>query len=249
MPTLPRRSLWARVPLRGVDCLHQPHSSFPSFPLPCQSGTLRLSSSLGYLSRTRRGGSPDDGSLPPLELFPGGSKVDVTHTNRLRYINLVAKHYLHDRIRRQSGAFFHGLYQVIPNALLGIFSAPELQVLISGTLNGISTADLRNNCEYNGYFSADTHIRRFWTVFDSFDDEDKGRLIKFVTSCERPPSLGFVDLTPPFTIQRVDCSDDSRLPTASTCFNVLKLPTYSSQSILKAKLQQAIRSASGFELS
>jgi ubiquitin-protein ligase E3 C len=189
------------------------------------------------------------GKHSEVELFPGGAKVDVTHANRLRYINAVAKYYLHDRIKRQAGAFFHGLYQVINNSLLGIFSAPELQVLISGTLTGISAIDLQANCQYSGYYSGDSHMRRFWTIFDGFEQEDKARLVKFVTSCERPPSLGFSDLTPPFTIQRVENPHDDRLPTASTCFNVLKLPTYTSASILKAKLLQAIRSSSGFELS
>jgi hypothetical protein len=56
---------------------------------------------------------------------------------------------------------------------------------------------------------------------------------------------GLSELQPPFTFQRVDCKDDSRLPTASICFNILKLPTYSSAA-LHAKLLQAIRSGSGF---
>ena len=189
------------------------------------------------------------GERSEIELFPGGSKVDVTSTNRLKYINLVAKYYLHDRIKKQSGAFFHGLYQVITPLLLGMFGAPELQVLISGTLRAVSTDDLRAHTQYHGYFSSDTYMRRFWTVFDDLDAADKGRLVKFVTSCERPPSLGFSALQPPFTIQRVDCTDDSRLPTASTCFNILKLPTYSSSAALRAKLLQAIRSGSGFDLS
>lgn len=41
----------------------------------------------------------------------------------------------------------------------------------------------------------------------------------------------------------------SRLPTASTCFNLLKLPNYSSRSALKEKLRYAINSHAGFELS
>jgi ubiquitin-protein ligase E3 C len=189
------------------------------------------------------------GNRSEVELFAGGGKVYVTSANRLKYINLVAKYYLHDRIKFQSGAFFHGLYQVISPALLGMFGAPELQVLVSGGVRAISSDDLKSYAHYNGYFSGDAYMRRFWVVFEGLDAEDKGRLIKFVTSCERPPILGFSDLQPPFTIQRVDCSDDSRLPTASTCFNILKLPTYSSQRVLLAKLLQAIRSESGFDLS
>ena len=134
--------------------------------------------------------------------------------------------------------------------MLGLFCAPELQIVISGAQTEISIADLKRNTRYaGGYLSVDRHISRFWSVFEELSGEDQSLLLKFVTSCERAPSLGFAGLQPPFTIQRVDCSDDQRLPTASTCFNILKLPTYSSQKVLKQKLLQAIRSRSGFDLS
>ena len=34
--------------------------------------------------------------------------------------------------------------------------------------------------------------------------QERGLVLKFVTSCERPPSLGFAALDPKFTIQRID---------------------------------------------
>ena len=184
-----------------------------------------------------------------MELFAGGAGVAVTSSNRLRYINAMAKYYLHDRIRAQAGAFFNGLYSVVPPSLLGIFCAPELQVLISGANRSISLDDLKRNTRYTGgYLAVDGHMAAFWAVVAEMNEQDRRRLVKFVTSCERPPSLGFAALHPPFTIQRVD-GDDSRLPTASTCFNVLKLPAYSSKARLSEKLLQSIRSGAGFDLS
>ena len=142
------------------------------------------------------------------------------------------------------------MYQVIQPDLLSIFCAPELQILISGSSSGISVDDLKQNTRYaGGYTTLDRNISRFWAVMGELDERDLALVLKFVTSCERPPSLGFSSLQPPFTIQRVDCSDNSRLPTASTCFNILKLPTYSSQSVLKEKLLTSIRSGAGFDLS
>ena len=41
----------------------------------------------------------------------------------------------------------------------------------------------------------------------------------------------------------------SRLPTSSTCFNLLKLPNYQKKSTLREKLRYAITSNTGFELS
>ena len=41
---------------------------------------------------------------------------------------------------------------------------------------------------------------------------------------------------------------NEKLPTASTCFNVLRLPGYSNAKIMKEKLLYAINSNSGFDL-
>jgi ubiquitin-protein ligase E3 B len=51
------------------------------------------------------------------------------------------------------------------------------------------------------------------------------------------------------TMLNINQKDTSRLPTSSTCFNLLKLPNYSKKSTLKEKLLYAIKSNSGFELS
>jgi len=50
-----------------------------------------------------------------------------------------------------------------------------------------------------------------------------------------------------FTIRKRD--PINRLPTSSTCFNLLKLPNYQKKSTLKEKLRYAITSNTGFELS
>ena len=34
-------------------------------------------------------------------------------------------------------------------------------------------------------------IQQFWEVVSHFSEEDKKKLLKFVTSCSRPPLLGF----------------------------------------------------------
>jgi len=55
------------------------------------------------------------------------------------------------------------------------------------------------------------------------------------------------ELYPPFCIQKVSSSD--RLPTASTCMNLLKMPVFKDYETLKTKLLYAIQSGAGFELS
>lgn len=167
-------------------------------------------------------------------------------------IGLVAKHYVVDRTKEQSEAFCRGLWEVIDKTWLSIFNEPELQVLISGPSNGnIDIDDLRRNCRYAGGFTGiEPVLHRFWKVVASFTPKEQADLLRFVTSCERPPPLGFSSMNPPFTIQRVGILlDGDKLPTSSTCFNILKLPTYSSQKVMKERLLYAIQSGAGFELS
>ena len=90
-------------------------------------------------------------------------------------------------------------------------------------------------------------IINFWKIVSSFDDEGKRQLLKFVTSCSRPPLFGFKELDPPFCIQNAGIGD--RLPTASTCMNLLKLPEFNDENVLREKLLYALASGAGFELS
>lgn len=56
------------------------------------------------------------------------------------------------------------------------------------------------------------------------------------------------DLEPQFCIQSAG-AEPGRLPTASTCMNLLKLPEIPDESMLRDKLLYAIESGAGFELS
>ena len=61
--------------------------------------------------------------------------------------------------------------------------------------------------------------------------------------------MGFSSLHPPFTIASLPIGGDGdKLPMASTCFNILKLPNYSSKRVMREKLEQAILSGAGFEM-
>jgi hypothetical protein len=95
------------------------------------------------------GGGGGGGAGGERELVPGGAAMAVTNANRHSYIHLLADFRLRGSIRRQTGAFLEGLRDVLPAAWLAPFSAPELQVLISGSLAGIDVADLKANsrCE------------------------------------------------------------------------------------------------------
>uniref|UniRef100_A0A1E1WF09 Ubiquitin-protein ligase E3C n=2 Tax=Pectinophora gossypiella TaxID=13191 RepID=A0A1E1WF09_PECGO len=182
------------------------------------------------------------------ELKPGGANIPVTAENRIEYIHLVADYKLNRQIRSQCAAFKRGLTSVVNVEWLRMFSCRELQLLISGAEVPIDVDDLRRHTQYAGGFSA-THptVLCFWKVLENFTDDQRRQLLKFVTSCSRPPLLGFKELQPPFCIQSAGASD--RLPSSSTCMNLLKLPEFGSEPLLAEKLLYAIQAGAGFELS
>ncbi|KAA8580679.1 hypothetical protein FQN60_013637 [Etheostoma spectabile] len=191
----------------------------------------------------------DLGEAQVVELKLGGKDIPVTTANRIAYIHLVADYRLNKQIRPHCLAFRQGLANVVNLEWLRMFDQQEIQVLISGAHVPICLDDLKNFTNYSGGYTA-THpvIQIFWEVVESFTDEEKRKLLRFVTSCSRPPLLGFKELYPAFCIHNGG-SDLERLPTASTCMNLLKLPEFCDQHLMRNKLLYAIESSAGFELS
>ncbi|MFS8004300.1 putative HECT domain-containing protein [Helianthus anomalus] len=195
-----------------------------------------------------------------VELKAGGKDVNVTNDNKLQYIYAMADYKLNRQVLPLSNAFCRGLTDLISPSWLRLFNAGEFNQLLSGGNHDIDVDDLRSNTRYTGgYTEGSRTVKLFWEVIREFEPKERCMLMKFVTSCSRAPLLGFKHLQPSFTIHKVACDlplwasfggqDVDRLPSASTCYNTLKLPTYKRSSTLRTKLLYAINSNAGFELS
>ncbi|KAI9503638.1 hypothetical protein BX070DRAFT_224279 [Coemansia spiralis] len=190
-------------------------------------------------------------------LVPKGETVKVTAQNRLLYLDLIAQYKLVKQIEAPVKAFMSGLHSIIPPVWLRLlFASPlELSRLLSGDSRAIDVADWKRNTVYDGVYrdQGATHptMVAFWdTVENEFTETQRRYLCKFATSCERPPLLGFAELNPRFCISgAASAEQEDRLPSASTCVNLLKMPAYSSRHALRDKLTTAVESNSGFDLS
>ncbi|MCJ1381782.1 hypothetical protein MMC17_004893 [Xylographa soralifera] len=188
------------------------------------------------------------------ELRKNGAQIPVTNENRLVYISYVSRHRLQIQPHLQTSAFLRGLGSMIEPSWLSMFNQSELQTLIGGDFSEIDVSDLRRNTQYGGvYVIGDENeehptVQMFWEVMKTFSDADRRKVLKYVTSTPRAPLLGFGQLNPRFSI-RDSGSDQTRLPSSSTCVNLLKLPIYSDMNTLRAKLQYAIDAGAGFNLS
>ncbi|EDW80029.1 uncharacterized protein Dwil_GK12351, isoform A [Drosophila willistoni] len=214
------------------------------------------------------------GKIVTHELHPGGKARVVNDHNKLVYIHYMAYFHMNTQIREQTQAFNRGFRSIVNPEWLSLFSPPELQRLISGDTVPLDLRDLRKHTQYYGGFH-DSHrvVGWLWDILaKDFTEDERKLFLKFVTSCSKPPLLGFAHLEPPFSIRCVEVGDDedtgdtigsvirgfftirkkdplNRLPTSSTCFNLLKLPNYQKKSTLRDKLRYAVSSNTGFELS
>lgn len=199
------------------------------------------------------------------EIKPNGSSIPVTNQNIREYILLLANYRQNVMIRSQCRAFLKGFRDMIELDWIRIFHVHELQLIIGGDHREIDIIDMKKHTVYeSGYEAKDQQIQWFWEIVEQeMTKEDHENLLRYMTSCPRQPLLGFSQLDPKLTIQKVSAygfvfsaavmSEEekqkaAKLPTAATCFNMLKLPAYDSKEVLRDKLLYAIRSKSGFEL-
>ena len=189
------------------------------------------------------------GSTEVWPLKSGGENIEVTPENRNEYVKLMVKFVLVDRVSDQLGMFLKGFYEIIPQHLISIFDFQELELLACG-LPTIDVNDWKKSTVYKGEYAKKkiNHkvVKWFWDAVDNFSQEQRARLLQFVTGTSRVPVQGFQGLQGndgtlrPFTIDSVAVSE-AKFPRAHTCFNRIDLPLYKKEDDLRQCLDGAIQ--------
>nr|XP_046259018.1 E3 ubiquitin-protein ligase HECW2 [Scatophagus argus] len=191
------------------------------------------------------------GQITERELKPGGAGIPVSEKNKKEYIERMVKWRIERGVAQQTESLVRGFYEVVDVRLVSVFDARELELVIAGTAE-IDLADWRNNTEYRGGYH-DNHIviRWFWAAVERFNNEQRLRLLQFVTGTSSIPYEGFASLRGSNGPRRF-CVEKwgkiTSLPRAHTCFNRLDLPPYPSFSMLYEKLVTAVEETSTFGL-
>ncbi|KAK7124109.1 hypothetical protein R3I93_022272 [Phoxinus phoxinus] len=191
------------------------------------------------------------GQVTERELKSGGSNIQVTEKNKKEYIERMARWRVERGVMQQTEALVRGFYEVVDSRLVSVFDARELELVIAGTAE-IDLNDWRSNTEYRGGYH-DGHIvmRWFWAAVERFNNEQRLRLLQFVTGTSSVPYEGFAALRGSNGLRRF-CIEKwgkiTSLPRAHTCFNRLDLPPYPSHTMLYEKLLTAVEETSTFGL-
>jgi len=204
---------------------------------------------LGLVFALPAGGGGSGGPTHDVPLVAGGASTPVTPANRVEFAHRAARFYM-GRCGAATAALADGLEQALPPGWAPAFSAAEFGVLLGGGDGAIDVEDLKAHAAIVGGYEADSPpVAALWAALASMAPPERAAVLRFVTACGRPPLLGFGRLSPPFTVARAG-DDASRLPSAATCMNLLKLPPYATAAEARAKLLLAAREgAGGFGLS
>ncbi|XP_016296099.1 E3 ubiquitin-protein ligase HECW1-like [Sinocyclocheilus anshuiensis] len=191
------------------------------------------------------------GQVIERELKSGGSNTQVTEKNKKEYIERMAKWRVERGVMQQTEALVRGFYEVVDSRLVSVFDARELELVIAGTAE-IDLNDWRSNTEYRGgYHDGHVVIRSFWDAVERFNNEQRLRLLQFVTGTSSVPYEGFAALRGSNGLRHF-CIEKwgkiTSLPRAHTCFNRLDLPPYPSYPVLYEKLLTAVEETSSFGL-
>lgn len=176
-----------------------------------------------------------------VELFRHGKSTPVDVSNKDQYCKLVEEFKLRE-FDSTVQAMRRGFITIVPERVLGLTLWHELEDLVVGS-SEIDIAVLKAHTQYNSRrFEASATVKHFWTVLESFTNDERAMFVRFTWGRSRLPRSGRWENQ--FTI--VKCGTDTdRLPVAHTCFFQLDLPPYETEDDLRMKLLLAINDGAG----
>ena len=171
------------------------------------------------------------------ELKKEGREINVTFDNRNEYVQLVEKTRLEEG-SKQMEAIKEGLFKVVPQSLIKLYSWRELEIKICGKPT-IDIAALKKMTVYSNCSESDIHVKYFWQILTEFTDEERSLYLRFVWGRSRMPS--YTENFSHCIYVKSSSNADNSLPESHTCSFQLDWPKYSSLEKAKEKLLYAIR--------
>lgn len=99
-----------------------------------------------------------------------------------------------DTIHTFLNEFLRGFYDVSPMGLLSVFDVQEMELLSCG-IEEIDVEDWKAHTIYQGVLRPHHRVAQwFWECVEGFTQEQRSRLLQFVTGTSRVPVGGFANL-------------------------------------------------------
>jgi hypothetical protein len=114
------------------------------------------------------------------ELVENGTNTDINNENKELYISSICKAKTQKEVEKQIQSFKTGFSQIIPPGLLELFSAGEIEILISGK-SDIDKQDLKAHALYKEISKENILVQWFWEIVETLDQDMLANLLFFIT--------------------------------------------------------------------
>ncbi|ETV72690.1 hypothetical protein, variant [Aphanomyces astaci] len=132
-----------------------------------------------------------------IPLAPGGDCISVTLVNKAAYLDLVFQYHILDSVSYQLLLLLGALYSVVPEELLKVFDYKELELLLCGVPT-VDVDDWQRHAQVSFLQEVTPpsrlelqNVAWFWANLHDLSNEQRAKLLQFVTGSSRVPAQGF----------------------------------------------------------
>ncbi|KAI8868812.1 hypothetical protein GQ42DRAFT_109092, partial [Ramicandelaber brevisporus] len=134
------------------------------------------------------------GRIVDVPLVHNGENIPVSWSNREEYVNRYTNFVLDTSVSEQFTIFKRGFDMVCGGNALTLFRPEEIELLVCGSREPVDVGLLRNVAIYEGFDLIDEDVEAiktdFWAICDSMNEEQRRKLLVFVTGSDRLPAPG-----------------------------------------------------------
>jgi len=183
-----------------------------------------------------------DGKFVPV--IPEGQSKPLTFNNRVEYVDHAIRHRLEES-SVQVAALQEGLKGIVPLPVLNLITAKTFEEIVCGA-SAIDIAVLKKIVRYRELKPTSSSVIWLWEILESLDQDERVLFLRFVSGRTRLP-VNIADFPEKLQIIGIDKPVDG-LPTAQTCFLVLRLPPYTSKAIMTERIRYAIHNCRAIDM-
>ncbi|RHZ07783.1 hypothetical protein DYB31_008465, partial [Aphanomyces astaci] len=132
-----------------------------------------------------------------IPLAPGGDCISVTLVNKAAYLDLLFQYHILDSVSYQLLLLLGALYSVVPEELLKVFDYKELELLLCGVPT-VDVDDWQRHAQVSFLQEVTPpsrlelqNVAWFWANLHDLSNEQRAKLLQFVTGSSRVPAQGF----------------------------------------------------------
>ncbi|TBU09124.1 putative E3 ubiquitin-protein ligase HERC3 [Hamiltosporidium magnivora] len=185
----------------------------------------------------------NNGIYEEFELVENGCNISLTSDNLEEYLQKITEFKLFKRMEKYLDKMKEGFCFILGDSFSNMFNYKDLSTMLQGEPD-FQVEDFKQCTSYVGdYNSNHPVIIWFWNYMSSLEAIKKKKLFLFLTTFEKIPFGGFKSqrfLEYKFTIMPIENSKS--LPIIHTCSNLLELPKYESEEILRSKFEYCLDS-------